>query len=133
MSDSNSRYAKDRAAANSHKAVAIAAMPLLKLTRQKLTEERIADLQQLHDVSKRLFRNGCLVYSFHSSDEQPVLMVEPNATFKRLIVGKCVHIDDRNKQGKVVQVLNHVVMGGVKVSWVELEIKKEVLRTRSSK
>ncbi len=122
----NSHYAKDRAAANGHKSVALAALSIDKPKRQKLTEERIADLQQLHDVMRHLFNKGCLVHSFHSTDEKPVLIVEPNAAFKRLIVSMVVHLDDRNKNGVVVQLLNHVVMGGVKVTWLELEIKKGV-------
>ena len=115
----SSKFNAQRNAVEQHRIALAPHRPI----KQKLTRERIADLEKSFSVMKALWRAGCLVNHFYSTDANPVIMVEPCQNFKRFILGKAVHIDQHIKVGQVVQVFHHVEVMGVWIEWTALEVK----------
>lgn len=110
-----------------NKAINLAQMAYVESQRKRMkpTNERIDDLKKMYAVMRFFAVNHVVIHHFMSTDTKPVIYVEPDAEFKRSILGKAVIIDSRtphqNEYGKIVNIECHADFNGVDVRWCEVE------------
>ena len=125
---SQSKYAEQRKAVTKAQAKNLAQAAMVhQRNRMKSTVERIDDLQRLYTVMRQFAKHQVVIHHFLSTDSRPLLYVEPDAEFKRLLLGKAIIIDSRtphhNKTSKMVNVECHADFNGVDVHWCDIEFK----------